>query len=62
MLNNIDWSAFLGAFLGTLLNLLEMGMIIVVFKKLNLLLENVAQLLEKLAQFKKEGEGDKWLK
>jgi len=55
MLNSIDWSAFLGAFLGTLLNLLEMGMIMVVFKKLNLL-------LERLAQFKKEGEGDKWLK
>ncbi len=48
----MDWSAFWGAFLGTLINLFEVGLLVV-------LLRDIKKLL---SQFKAEGEGDKWLK
>jgi len=46
----MNWSAFWGAFLGTLINLLEIGLLI----KLS---HSIQQMLK---QFKAEGDPDQW--
>ena len=48
----INWSSFWGAFLGTLVNLLEIGLILKLSKNIQLMLK----------EFKLEGKDDKWLK
>ncbi len=48
----MDWSAFLGAFLGTLLNLVEVGLLLKILKEIRC----------QLKQFKAEGDPDKWQK
>ena len=47
----MDWSAFLGAFLGTLINLVEVGLLVKLSKSIQ----------QMLRQFKDEGKGEKWL-
>ena len=51
----MNWSAFWGAFTGTLLNLVEIGLLMKVINKLTCI-------LKQFTQFKREGEDDKWLK
>ncbi len=48
----MDWSAFWGAFMGTLLNLLEIGILVKILRDIRCMLK----------QFKTEGERDKWLR
>lgn len=48
----INWSSFWGAFLGTLLNVVEVALLIKLSKSIQRMLK----------QFKLEGEDDKWLR
>ena len=52
---NTFWSSFLGAFTGTLLNLIEIGLLVTVIRKLMCI-------LKQFKQFKEEGDDDSWLK
>jgi len=48
----MDWSSFWGAFIGTLINLIEIGILVKIFRSMQCMLK----------QFKLEGRDDKWLK
>ena len=48
----MNWSAFWGAFLGTLINLLEVGLLLRILKEIKYMLK----------QFKAEGDPNKWQK
>lgn len=48
----MNWSAFFGAFLGTLINLIEVGLLIKLSKSIKAMLK----------QFKLEGKDEEWLR
>jgi len=48
----MDWSAFTGAFLGTLINLVEVGLLLKLSRSIHIMLR----------EFKLEGDDDKWMK
>ncbi len=48
----MDWSAFWGAFLGTLINLFEVGLLLKILKEIRYM----------VSEFKEEGEDKAWLK
>ena len=48
----MDWSSFWGAFVGTLLNIVEVGLLVKLSRSIQCMLK----------QFKAEGKKDEWLK
>lgn len=55
----INWSAFSGALLGTLINLVEVGLVAKLIREVKTLSKDIQKMLR---EQKSEGEGDKWLK